>query len=66
MINGTRFIVVPVDIIAGDELIMEDDSVATITAVSEKNITVIINKKEETVPAVFEGTIEEQVKEPDK
>ena len=60
VINGTRFVVIPVNIEVGDELIMGDCSVATITKVSEKNITVTVNKKEQTLPALYEGSVEEK------
>jgi len=58
IINGTRFVVVPVNILVGDELIMENGSIASITAVTAKSITFVVNKKEETVPVVFEGSVE--------
>ena len=60
IINGTRFVVIPVNIKVGDELIMGDGSVATITKVSEKNITVTVNKKEQTLPAVYEGSVDDK------
>ena len=60
VINGTRFVVIPVNIEVGDELIMGDGSVATITKVTEKNITVTVNKKEQILPAVYEGSVDEK------
>lgn len=60
VINGTRFVVIPVNIEAGDELIMGDGSVATITKVTEKNITITVDKKERTLPAIYEGSVDEK------
>jgi len=60
VINGTRFVVIPVNIEAGDELIMGDGSVATITKVTEKNITITVDKEEQTLPAIYEGSVDEK------
>ena len=60
VINGIRVVVIPVNIEVGDELVMGDGSVATITKVTEKNITVTVNKKEQTLPAVYEGSVDEE------
>ena len=60
LINGIRVVVIPVNIEVGDELVMGDGSVATITKVTEKNITVTVNKKEQTLPAVYEGSVDEE------
>lgn len=58
-VNNVRVVVVPVNFAVHDEFIMDDSSVATITRIGKKDITITVNKKEQNLPAIFEGTAEE-------
>ena len=58
-VNNVRVVVVPVDIAVQDEFIMEDGGVATITRIGKKDITIIVNKAEQTIPAVYEGSVDD-------
>lgn len=60
LINGKRFVVIPVDIEIGDELIMDDGTIATVAQINKKNIILNVNSKEQTLPAVYEGSVNDQ------
>ena len=63
MINGVRVVVVPLNIEIGDEFIMDNGSIGTITAKTEKNITVTVKKEEQTLPVVYDEPGEESGEE---
>jgi preprotein translocase subunit YajC len=53
-------VVVPVNIEKGDELEFEDGSVGTVVEVQAENVVVNVGGRTQTLPAVFEGEIEEE------
>lgn len=59
VINGTRVVIVPVNIAVGDELIMDDGSIATITKKTEKSIVVTVDNKEQALPAHYKDSVDE-------